>query len=213
MAGSSNRVNIVLDETRALKLRRLAERTNTNPGTIARSLLSTALDEADPDPRTITDLLDRIDGAWEDAVAGRAEIVAGHGTLAGRSLTRGHGGRVASCDPQPRAPHRDSCIAWIDQDPVPAIDRAPGPIPAARCATLGALGGIPLHPRPMALDDRRLRVRRSGRPRGDRHDPRRPFRPRRHQRSLTTATAPTLAVSRPDRRARRGGEGAPGHFR
>jgi hypothetical protein len=79
MAASSNRVNIVLDDTRALKLRRLAERTNTNPGTIARSLLSTALDEADPDPRTITDLLDRIDGAWEDAVAGRAEVLAGQG--------------------------------------------------------------------------------------------------------------------------------------
>jgi hypothetical protein len=79
MPRSSNRVNIVLDETRALKLMRLAERTHTNPGTIARSLLSTALDEADPDPRTITDLLDGIDGAWEDAMAGREEIRAGSG--------------------------------------------------------------------------------------------------------------------------------------
>ena len=75
----SNRVNIVLDDTRALKLRRLAERTSTNPGTIARSLLSTALDEADPDPRTITDVLDGIDGAWEDALAGRAEVRSGMG--------------------------------------------------------------------------------------------------------------------------------------
>jgi len=77
MAGQ--RVNIVLDEERALKLRRLAERTHTNPGTVARSLLSTALDEADPDPRTIADLLDRIPGAWEDAMAGSAEIRAGKG--------------------------------------------------------------------------------------------------------------------------------------
>jgi predicted transcriptional regulator len=74
MAGQ--RVNIVLDDERALKLRRLAERTHTNPGTIARSLLSTALDEADPDPRTITDILDRIPDAWEDVQAGLEDIKA-----------------------------------------------------------------------------------------------------------------------------------------
>lgn len=77
MAGQ--RVNIVLDEERAVKLRRLAERTHTNPGTLARSLLSTALDDADPDPKTITDVLDRIPGAWEDAMAGAEEIRAGKG--------------------------------------------------------------------------------------------------------------------------------------
>jgi hypothetical protein len=79
MARTSTRVNIVLDEERAIKLRRLADRTHTNPGTIARSLLSTALDDADPDPRTITDILDRIPGAWEDAVAGSEEIRTGQG--------------------------------------------------------------------------------------------------------------------------------------
>lgn len=68
-----NRVNV------ALKLRRLAERTHTNPGTLARPLLSTALDEADPDRRTATDLLDRIDGPWENAVAGLAESETGEG--------------------------------------------------------------------------------------------------------------------------------------
>jgi len=78
MAGQ--RVNIVLDKERAVKLRRLAERTHTNPGTLARSLLSTALDEADPDPRTITDVLDRIPGAWEDALAGHEDIKAGRYT-------------------------------------------------------------------------------------------------------------------------------------
>jgi hypothetical protein len=76
---SDQRVNIVLDEERSIKLRRLAERTHTNPGTIARSLLSTALDDADPDPRTIVDILDRIPGAWEDAVAGSQEIPDGRG--------------------------------------------------------------------------------------------------------------------------------------
>jgi predicted transcriptional regulator len=77
MAARVNRVNVVLDEERAVKLRRLADRTHTSPGTLARSLLSTALDEADPDPRTITALLDRIDGAWEDAMAGLEEAKTG----------------------------------------------------------------------------------------------------------------------------------------
>jgi len=77
---AGQRVNIVLDEERSLKLRRLADRTHTSPGTLARSLLSTALDGADPDPRTITDILDRIPGAWEDAMAGSREISAGKGS-------------------------------------------------------------------------------------------------------------------------------------
>lgn len=42
---SSTRFNVQL-EVRATKLRALAERTHVNPGTLARSLLSTALDEA-----------------------------------------------------------------------------------------------------------------------------------------------------------------------
>jgi hypothetical protein len=43
-------------------------------GTIARSLLSTALDEADPDPRNVTALLDGIPGAFERAELGRAQV-------------------------------------------------------------------------------------------------------------------------------------------
>ena len=78
MGRRSNRVNIVLDDEHNTKLRRLAERTHTNPGTIARSLLSTALDEADPDPRNVIALLDSIPGAIDRAERGRAE--AGHGT-------------------------------------------------------------------------------------------------------------------------------------
>ena len=77
---SPNRVNVVLDPEHAVKLRRLAERTRTNPGTIARSLLAAALDDADPDPRTITDVLDRIDGAFEDAQRGVEEGRSGAGT-------------------------------------------------------------------------------------------------------------------------------------
>lgn len=80
MTTPSNRVNVILDEEHALKLRRLAERTHTNAGTIARSLLVTALDEADPDPRDVTALLDAIPGAFGRAEQGLAEARAGLGS-------------------------------------------------------------------------------------------------------------------------------------
>jgi hypothetical protein len=73
------RINVTLDDEYALKLARLAERAHANEGTIARSLLSTALDEADPDPRHITDLLDGIPGAFERAQLGMEQIRAGRG--------------------------------------------------------------------------------------------------------------------------------------
>lgn len=73
----STRISVILDEEHALKLHRLAERTHTHPGTLARSLLASALDEADPDPRDITSLLDGIDGAWEQALAGMADARSG----------------------------------------------------------------------------------------------------------------------------------------
>lgn len=64
------RLNITLDDEYAAKLDRLAERMHLQPGTVARSLLSTALDEADPDARNITELLDGIPGAYERAQLG-----------------------------------------------------------------------------------------------------------------------------------------------
>jgi hypothetical protein len=75
----TSRVNVTLDEEHALKLKRLAERTNTNEGTLARSLLSTALDEADPDPRHVADLLDGIPGAFERAHLGLEQARTGLG--------------------------------------------------------------------------------------------------------------------------------------
>ena len=80
MSNTSSRVNVILDDEHAIKLRRLAERTHTHPGTIARSLLSTALEEADPDARDVTALLDRIPGAFEGAQRGLAEARSGIGT-------------------------------------------------------------------------------------------------------------------------------------
>lgn len=67
---SSTRLNVTLDEATAEKLSAMARRLHVNEGTLARSLLLTAIDEADPDPANIVALLDSIDGAWEDAQTG-----------------------------------------------------------------------------------------------------------------------------------------------
>lgn len=67
---SSQRLNITLDSEHASKLARLAARVHVNDGTLARSLLSSALDDADPDPDNIVAVLDDIDGAWDRAQQG-----------------------------------------------------------------------------------------------------------------------------------------------
>ncbi len=64
------RLNVTLGDAHAAKLRRLAEQTNVQEGTLARSLLAHALDETDADPRHIGDLLDAIPGAFERAQLG-----------------------------------------------------------------------------------------------------------------------------------------------
>lgn len=64
------RLNVTLGDAQAAKLRRLAEQTNVQEGTLARSLLSRAIDEADADPRHVGDLLDAIPGALERAQLG-----------------------------------------------------------------------------------------------------------------------------------------------
>lgn len=71
------RLNITLDEQRSAKLARMAERMHVQPGTLARSLLSGALDEADPDARNVVELLDGIPGAYERAQLGLSEATAG----------------------------------------------------------------------------------------------------------------------------------------
>jgi predicted transcriptional regulator len=75
------RLNITLDDEQAEKLTRLAERMHIQPGTIARSLLSTAIDDADPDPRNVAILLDGIPGALARAELGRDQARA-HQTVA-----------------------------------------------------------------------------------------------------------------------------------
>lgn len=74
---SSQRLNITLDGEHANKLSRLAARAHVNEGTLARSLLSSAIDGADPDATTVLAVLDGIDGAWERAQTGRRQAAAG----------------------------------------------------------------------------------------------------------------------------------------
>jgi hypothetical protein len=79
MATPAKRINVTLDEEHARKLATLAERTHVQEGTLARSLLSTALDGADPDPVRITEILDAIPGAWERAQEGLSQAKRGEG--------------------------------------------------------------------------------------------------------------------------------------
>jgi len=73
----SGRVNVTLDEEHAAKLARLAERTQIQEGTLARSLLSQALDDADLDAHNVVDLLDGIPGAFERARRGLEDVQGG----------------------------------------------------------------------------------------------------------------------------------------
>lgn len=74
----TRRVNVTLDAERAAKLARLADRAHVSDGTLARSLLSAAIDDADPDAATILAILEGIPGmaasireAEDDYSAGR----------------------------------------------------------------------------------------------------------------------------------------------
>ena len=71
------RLNVTLDDESAEKLARLAERMHLQPGTVARSLLSRALDDADVDARNVVELLDAMPGAYDRARLGRAQALAG----------------------------------------------------------------------------------------------------------------------------------------
>jgi hypothetical protein len=73
------RFNVVLDEEHAEKLLVMAERAYMQPGALARSLLSGAIDAADPDPQLMTDILNSIPGFWEGVAEAEAEAEAGLG--------------------------------------------------------------------------------------------------------------------------------------
>lgn len=70
MARDQRRINVTLDGEHAAKLARIAERVHIQEGTLARSLLSRALDDAGPDPLSLAALLDRTPGAFARAKRG-----------------------------------------------------------------------------------------------------------------------------------------------
>lgn len=74
-----DRINVTLDEAHAAKLAALAERMHVQAGTLARSLLQTAIDGAEPDARTMVELLDGIPGALASARQGSREARDGLG--------------------------------------------------------------------------------------------------------------------------------------
>lgn len=73
MAPGSERLNVTLDEEYAAKLARLAQRTHVQEGTLARSLLSRAIDDVDVDADNVLEVLDGIPGAFERAQLGREQ--------------------------------------------------------------------------------------------------------------------------------------------
>jgi len=77
MTADRQRLNITLDGERASKLSQLAARVHVNEGTLARSLLSSAIDGADPDPGNGVALLDGIDGAYGRAQLGLRQVAEG----------------------------------------------------------------------------------------------------------------------------------------
>ena len=77
MARDGNRLNVTLDDEYATKLARLAERAHVQQGTLARSLLSHAIDEADVDARNVVEVLEGIPRAFERAQLGLEQAQSG----------------------------------------------------------------------------------------------------------------------------------------
>ena len=73
----ATRLNVTLDEAYARKLSAMAQRMHINEGTLARSLLTSAIDDSDPEATHIVALLEGIPGAWEDAQEGWRQAQAG----------------------------------------------------------------------------------------------------------------------------------------
>lgn len=79
MATEQKRINITLDSEQWIKLSRMAERSHLQEGTLARSLLSVAIDAANPEESHVHLLLSSIPGALARAQAGSAEARTGKG--------------------------------------------------------------------------------------------------------------------------------------
>lgn len=76
---ATTRLNVTLDREHAEKLRRMAEQSYAAEGTLARSLLSRAIDDAELDGRTMVEILNGIPGATDRVRLGREQIARGEG--------------------------------------------------------------------------------------------------------------------------------------
>jgi hypothetical protein len=79
MSRKAHRINVLLDDEHARRLKRMAEQSHAAEGTLARSLLSRAIDEAEVDGATIVEVLNGIPGARERIAAAREQIARGEG--------------------------------------------------------------------------------------------------------------------------------------
>lgn len=77
MPAAAKRINITLDAEQAAKLTLMAERSHLQEGTLARSLLSVAIDAANPDASHVHMILESIPGAIDRAYAGLEQAKAG----------------------------------------------------------------------------------------------------------------------------------------
>lgn len=69
--GSIEPLSIELDDEHAAKLQRLADQMQIEPGTVARTLLSVAIDQVDPHASNVSEMLDGLHGAYERGELGR----------------------------------------------------------------------------------------------------------------------------------------------
>lgn len=74
---TTRRLNVSLDGQRAGKPSRLADRAHVPDGTLARSLLSAAIDDADPDADSVTEILEGTPGLPKRLAGAEAEVEAG----------------------------------------------------------------------------------------------------------------------------------------
>ncbi len=68
MERPGHRLNVTLDPEHAARLARLAERTHVQEGTLARSLLAAAIEEAERILQRVVAVLEGIPGAYEHAM-------------------------------------------------------------------------------------------------------------------------------------------------
>jgi hypothetical protein len=132
-----------------------ARRTNRlHPGALARSLSSSVLDSADPDPESVTDLLDQIPGACDDTTAGLADAAAGPVRTLDELWRMARLVVIQRAQANPRAmirTHRPWRSGWSPQpfgNPDPsdrcAVLRSTGRPVAQSSAITGSVTGLPI---------------------------------------------------------------------